>query len=172
MSTGTNNDSGGTSKVVPLGTGKQSSNAWLGISDRIERGTSGSRNTLSAAKYGGDRQRGVLFKGKSASSPNAEMNSGNKEKDSSGEDQFKSAGQPMGTYGSRENMTIGGDKNVGKLVGKGAGATKSASGKDQLDPGKVMPGLELLKGTSDGDKNMARSLKGIGGKTGNKRSKE
>src|SRR5215472_1564298 len=68
---GRNADPGGqnASTIPNLGAAQQSSNAWLGISDRVGKGTLGARYTSAAAAYGGDRLEGELFKGNSAGMP-------------------------------------------------------------------------------------------------------
>lgn len=157
-----NNSQGGDSKVVPLGTGQKSGNAWLGIDDRIASGTNGSRPNM-AHRYGGETKTGDLFKGNSVATDNKNLNSGGGEKPSKTSGQYGDA-PAQGTVGSREDMLkYGGETNVGKLVGLGAGATKEISATDQLTRDlPKQPGMDVIRGTSDGDKNMARAHKGIG----------
>lgn len=159
------NSSGeGTNDVTPLGTAEASSNAWLGIEGRIEDGTNGSRPNSSHAKYGGELDKGDLFYGKSVASDNKEQNSGGGHKKSN-EAEIVGAGEWVGgTVGSREDMPkYGGETNVGKLVGLGAGSTKEVSPTDQLQRDlPAYPGLNVIDGTSDGKKNAARAMKGIG----------
>lgn len=151
------------SNVVPLGTGQKSSNAWLGIDGRIEDGTTGSRPNSSHAKYGGERDEGDLFKGNSVAKDSKESNSGGNEKASKTSGQYDDA-PTQGGVGSRENMPkYGGEENSGRLVGLGAGATKEISATDQLT--RDLPkqsGMDVIAGTADAQKNMARAKKGIG----------
>lgn len=154
----------GTNDVTPLGTAQESSNAWLGIEGRIEDGVNGSRPNSSHAKYGGELDKGDLFYGNSVASNSKELNSGGGSK-ASNEAEIVGAGDHVGgTVGSRENMLkYGGETNKGKLVGMGAGATGEISPTDQLQRDlPAYPGLNVIDGTSDGKKNAARAMKGIG----------
>jgi hypothetical protein len=156
---------GGTNKVVPLGTGPQSTNEWLGMDSRYTGGTTGSRPD-SAARYGGGVDKGQFFKGDSVAPISKEMNSGANEGNSENTGQYGPGGAEWlkGTYGSRENMPkYGGESNKGKLVGAGAGATKSTSGADQVQ--KDLPresGVDLLQGTAKPEKQLRNAQKGIG----------
>jgi hypothetical protein len=160
-----NNSVGGDSKVTPLGTGQKSGQNFLGIDARIAGGTTGSRPD-SSARYGGDGNKGTMFVGDSAAKDDKQLNSGGGSKASAGSGQY-GAGSPgwaAGGVGSRENMPkYGGETNKGKLVGAGAGATKDSSGPEQLKRDlPIQAGMDVMKGTSAGEANMATAKKGIG----------
>lgn len=159
------------SRVVPLGSGQRSSNSALGIEKRVEAGSAGSRESIAASKYGGDRKQGNLFEGASAGSPSPEMNSGRSQKNSSGADEYKDFSRWQGSSGSRENMTLGGGSNKGLGgVGKGANKTnRTGQGNESyVRPPKSQPGMDAMTGTADARKQMGRSLKGIGKRGGPK----
>lgn len=164
--TGTADGKGGVNKVVPLGKGQQSNNAWLGIDSRVEDGTTGSRPE-SSARYGGERDNGTLFKGASTATDSKQLNSGGNEKASAGSGQYGAgaSGFASGGVGAREQMTLGGEKNVGKLVGDGANATPLSTFDRFFNGLPVEPGLDLEHGTSDFVPNMKRSQKGLGSKS-------
>lgn len=160
---------GGVNKAVPIGAGPKSGNDFMGIDNRIGQGTTGSRPE-SSSRYGGDSNDGTYFVGPSVAGDSRELNSGGGARPSADSGQY-GAGSPgwaSGGYGSRENMPkYGSEANKGKLVGDGAGATKNSSGPDQLK--RDLPTqMDTMKGTSDGEKNMAKAERGIGkaGKAG------
>lgn len=170
---GVNADPGGQSgSTIPnLGSAQQSSNAWMGIPERVENGTPGSRPNMSHASYGGDREEGELFKGKSAPVSSAkeqntreggEMNSWN----STGQYGPGSPNYLAGGFGSREQMTIGGDSNRGQYVGDGVGSTPDTTVNEYFISGKMkvqMPTSQFLAGTDEARTgNMARAKKGLG----------
>lgn len=170
---GVNADSGGQSVSIapPLGAAQQSNNAWLGISERIEDGTTGSRPDSSHGAYGGDRDAGILFKGNSAPASSAkEQNT----RDGGESNSWNSSGQYgpgspnylAGGFGAREQMTIGGDKNRGQYVGDGVGATPDTDINQYFISGKVpmqMPRDQYLHGTDQArTQNMPRAEKGLG----------
>lgn len=163
---GTNSNPGGegVNSVTPLGSAQKSSNASLGIDGRVASGTTGSRPDMGADKYGGDKSGGTLFKGPSVAKDNREMNSGGNEKKATNADQLGNEKYVKGGVGSRENMPkYGGEENKGSLVGLGAGSTKDISATDQLQRDlPAYPGLGIVKGTADGQENLARAKKGIG----------
>ena len=161
-----NNSVGGDSKVVPLGTGQKSSNAWLGIDSRIENGSLGARSTKASPKYGGDQEKGDLFYGTSAAKDSKESNSGGGSKDSKGSGQYF-GDSAQGTVASRQEMTIGGDEAEGKLYGAGAGATKAVSPTDQLTRDlPAQAGMDVIKGTAGAQANMDKAMQGIRGGKG------
>ena len=162
---GTNSDPGGqnVSTVPNLGAAQQSSNAWLGpvmAESIVSEGTNGSRPNRSHANYGGDKNGdwGPLFKGGSAGMDNAALkqtNAGNYEKmswNASGEYGPGSPNYLAGGFGAREQMTIGGDKNEGKLVGEGHNSTPDTDATQYFISGKVpvqMPNNQYLAGTDE-----------------------
>lgn len=160
---------GGVNKAVPLGAGQASGNDWLGIEGRVAGGTNGSRPN-SSARYGGGQNNGEFFKGQSAAPVSKESNSGSNEGKSENTGQYGPGGADWlkGTYGSRENMPkYGGETNKGKLVGDGAGATKSTDGPSEVK--RDMPTqMDTVKGTAGAQANLAKAEKGIGkaGKSG------
>jgi len=177
--------------VAPkLGAAQQSSNAWMGISSRVEDGTPGSRPNLSHGKYGGDREEGELFKGTSANMPSNVLKEVNAQ-DSGEQNSWNSKGQYgpgspnylAGGFGAREQMTIGGDENRGAYVGDGVNATPdtlinqyftTGEMKTQMPQNQFLAGTDEARGTgvtggnnsskeSGGDtNNMLRAHKGIG----------
>ena len=170
-----NADPGGqnVSTVPTIGSAQASSNAWLGISSRVEDGTTGSRPESSFAAYGGDRSEGELFKGTSANMPSSVLKEVNAQ-DSGERNSWNSMGQYgpgspnylVGGYGAREQMTIGGDENKGKYVGDGVNAIPDTDMTQYFISGKTpvqMPTNEYLAGTNeDRTRNMPVSEKGIG----------
>jgi hypothetical protein len=163
MGTNSNPKGEGVNSQTPLGTGQKSTNEWLGIDSRIAEGTTGSRPD-SSSRYGGDGSKGELFKGNSVATDNRNLNSGGGEKASKSTGQYGNGEFQKGGIGSRENMPkYGGETNEGRLVGLGAGATKPISATDQLQRDLPKePGLDLIKGTSAGEANMAKAKSGIG----------
>ena len=172
---GTNSDSGGSgvSKATLLGQSTPSSNEWLGITEEhVTDGTVGAREGRSMV-YGGDREDGILFKGTSANVDSAtakQLNAG-----MSGEgNSWASKGQYgpgspnylAGGFGSRENMTIGGDKNDGKYVGDGVDSTPATDMTQYFISGKVstqMPTDQYLAGSDEArTRNLSKAKKGIG----------
>lgn len=162
---------GGTNSATPLGAGPKSGNEALGIEARVAGGTTGSRPD-SSARYGGGGNSGDFFKGQSAAPVSKETNSGGGESPSEASGQYGPGGADWlkGTYGSRENMPkYGGETNKGKLVGAGAGATKSTNGKSEVvGDTPAQKGMDVVKGTAGLQANSAKAAKGIGkpGKSG------
>ena len=154
---------GGVNKAPALGTSTNSGNAALGIDARVASGTNGSRPNMSA-RYGGDVNSGEYFVGPSAARDSKESNSGGGAGASEASGQYGPGGAEWlkGTYGSRENMPkYGGEANKGKLVGAGAGATKSSSEAEIVK--RDMPTqMDTVAGTADTKANVAKAEKGIG----------
>jgi len=158
---GVNADPGGqnVSTVPNLGSAQQSSNDWMGISDRIADGTPGSRPDMSHTKYGGQLNRsGDLFKGTSAdvdASTLKQLNAANGEKNSWNSTGQYGPGSPnylAGGFGSREQMTIGDTRNEGKLVGDGVNSTPDTDATQYFISGKTpvqMPTNQYLAGTDE-----------------------
>lgn len=175
MARGTTNSSPsgpGESTVPNLGSAQQSSAAWMGISERVTDGTPGPRPESSHAKYGGEMDEGVLFKGTSAgmdSSTLKQVNAGmGGERSSSSVGQY-GPGSPnylAGGFGAREQMTIGGEKNEGRLVGDGVGSTPETDLNQYFNSGKMkvqMPREQYLAGTDEArSDNMATARRGLG----------
>jgi hypothetical protein len=170
---GVNADTGGpgVSSAPNLGAAQQSSNAWLGISERIEDGTNGTRPNSSHAKYGGDMDDGILFKGNSApaASPKEQNTRDGGEMDSWNASGQYGPGSPnylAGGYGARENMTYGGEKNRGEYVGDGVGSTPDTDMTQYFISGKIkvqMPNSQFLEGTDEARTgNMKRAKGGLG----------
>lgn len=171
---GVNADPGGqrVSTVPQLGSAQQSSNEWLGISQEyVTDGTSGPRQGMSM-RYGGDRDDGILFKGTSAGMDSATLKQVNAsatgERNSAATGQY-GPGSPnyvLGGVASRENMTIGGEKNDGKYVGDGVNAIPGTDMTQYFISGKTpvqMPQNEYLAGTDEArTRNEPRAEKGIG----------
>jgi len=161
---------GGVNKAAALGTSPKSGNAALGIDARVAAGTTGSRPDTSA-RYGGDSGKGQYFVGPSAARDSKESNSGGGAGSSEASGQYGPGGADWlkGTYGSRENMPKygGGPTPTGKLVGDGAGATKSSSGPEQYKR-DVPTQMDTVAGTAGAKPNLAKAEKGIGkpGKSG------
>jgi hypothetical protein len=171
MGTNSSPSGEGVNKQTPIGQSQASSNAWLNIEGRVEKGTVGSRPNMGADKYGGDKDSGSLFKGNSVAKDSKEQNSGGNEKASNNTGQYGDGKFTKGGVGSREGMLkYGGESNTGSLVGAGAGATKDANPADQVKRDlPSQPGQDLILGTNeDRNRNMAKALKGIG-KPGAKR---
>lgn len=157
---------GGNNAIDP--TPKPSSNEWLGIDSVVAAGTFGSRETTAEALYGGDQKgrKGIMSKGVSAPSPNAETNSGGVESASRPTGQYGRGDFQKGGYGARENMPKYGGSDAsslkGVLVGKGAGAIPSTNPRDQLvGSAKTQPGQDVVLGTSRAVDNMSKSKKGL-----------
>lgn len=161
---------GGVNSAPALGTGPKSGNEALGMDSRYTGGTTGSRPDMSA-RYGGGENKGQFFKGQSAAPVSKESNSGAFEKASETSGQYGPGGADWlkGTYGARENMPKygGGPATPGKLVGDGAGATKSTVPADQVKR-DVPTQMDTVAGTAAGQANMAKAKGGIGkpGKAG------
>jgi hypothetical protein len=164
-----NNSVGGDSKVTPLGSGQKSGNDYMGIDGRIAGGTTGSRPD-SSSRYGGDGSKGSMFVGDSVAKDDKQLNSGGGSRPSAASGQYGpgSPGWAAGGVGSRENMPkYGGETNQGRLVGQGA--EKPSTGQDQLKRDlPAQAGMDVVKGTSAGEANLATAKKGIGkaGKSG------
>ena len=165
MADGNDMHSMGQSHVVPLGKGQASSNSELNVKGDWVKGTVSAREMMT---LGGDKDEGKLV-GKRVSPGAGTGNVGDREKDSSSS--FVGdlmAKYEAGTVSPREPnnkgtfQKYGGGGTTGKLVGDGAGATAAAKPEDQLKGGQVQPGMDLLRGTSDGDKNMSRAMRGLG----------
>ena len=156
---------GGTNSATPLGAGPSSGNEALGIQARVAGGTTGSRPDMSA-RYGGGGNKGEFFKGDSAAPMSKESNSGSGEKASENSGQYGPGGADWlkGTYGSRENMPkYGGEANKGKLVGDGAGATKSTNPVSEVKgDAPAQKGMDVVKGTAGSQANLSKAEKGIG----------
>lgn len=155
---------GSVNKATPLGQSPASGNERLGMDKRYIGGTTGSRPD-SASRYGGGINTGQFFKGDSAAPVSKESNSGGGESPSESSGQYGPGGADWlkGTYGSRENMPKygGGPATPGKLVGAGAGATKSTDAADQVK--RDMPvQVDTVQGTSQPKKQMAKAQGGIG----------
>lgn len=174
MATNSNPKGEGVSQQTPIGQSQPSSNAWLNIDSRIERGTVGSRPDMGADKYGGDMDSGVLFKGNSADSDsyNRELNAGKNEKASNNTGQYGNDPKiERGTVAAREMMPkYGSGKNsptqemVGNLIGLGAGATPDTKPEDQYKRDlPTQPGQNVILGTDEAKvRNMPKAEKGIG----------
>jgi hypothetical protein len=174
MGTNSNPKGEGTNVAVPLGKSPASTNAWLGISDYVAQGTTGSRPDISA-RYGGDVIDGQLFKGNSVATDNKQLNSGGGEKQSAGTGQY-GPGNPdyaVGGVGSREAMPKYGKGPTpqGKYVGAGVNATPQV-GKPEgqvLRDMPFQPGMPVVAGSDEAkNRNMPRAQRGIGkpGKSG------
>ena len=172
---GVNADPGGqnVSSAPLIGAAQQSSNGWMGITqENVTDGSSGPRQGMSM-RYGGDRNDGVLFKGTSSGMPSSTLKQVNYQ-DSGEKMSWNSMGQYgpgspnylAGGFGSRENMTYGGDENRGKYVGDGVGSTPDTDLTQYFISGRTpvqMTRDQFLAGTNeDRNRNMPTAKKGIG----------
>lgn len=148
----------GVSTPVALGQSTPSNNSWLGINSTVGEGTTGSRPDMSN-RYGGDAIDGTFFKGTSvnvdkntATQLNAGVGGEMLSWNASGQYGPGSPNYLAGGFGAREQMTIGGDKNEGKLVGDGVNATADTNVNQYFISGKMqvqMPDNQYLAGSDE-----------------------